>query len=240
VSPPAAKPQAHDGFVLVACGLALEARIAAGKRVRSVAGGVDRQRLASELERAVTSGATAVISFGVAGALAPGIAPGTWIVGRGVHTAAGYRACDVAWTAQLVERLPGALVGDLAGSDRPVADVNAKRALHAATSALAVDTESHVVAAVAAAHALPFAAFRVVADPAMRSLPPAALVGLTAGGTVDIAAVLRSLVRTPSQLPLLVRTAWDARVAFAALRRGRRRVGVRFGCDLRALDLDVT
>jgi adenosylhomocysteine nucleosidase len=51
--------------------------------------------------------------------------------------------------------------------------------------------------------------------------------------------VLRSVVRTPSQLPLLMRTAIDARAAFAALRRGRRRLGVGFGRDFRALDLDV-
>ena len=239
MSSPAAQP-AHAGFVLVACGLALEARIASGPGVRSIAGGVDRQRLARELEDAVTAGAEAVISFGIAGGLAPGLRAGTWIIGRGVHAAVGYRACDAAWIARLAERLPGALVGDLAGSDRPVANADAKRALHAATSALAVDTESHVAADVAVTHGLPFAALRVVADAAFRSLPEAALVGLDAGGTVDVAAVLRSLARTPSQLPLLLRTACDARVAFAALRRGRRCVGVRFGCDLRPLDLDVT
>jgi adenosylhomocysteine nucleosidase len=234
VSAPATRPQAlhDDSFVLVACGLALEARIAGGPGVRSVAGGVDKRRLARELERAVTAGARAILSFGIAGGLVPGIAAGTWIVARGVHTAAGYRQCDAVWTEQLAGRLPGALLGDLAGSDQPVADAGAKHALHAVTSALAVDTESHVAAEVAAAHSLPFTAFRVVADAAMRNLPEAALVGLDADGGVDIAAVLRSVVRTPSQLPLLMRTAIDARTAFAALRRGRRRLGVAFGCDV--------
>ena len=241
MSSPAARLQAlpDDPFVLVACGLALEARIACGPGVRSVVGGVDRQRLARELERAVTAGTRAILSFGIAGGLAPGIIAGTWIVGRGVHTPVGYRPCDAAWTAHLAERLPGAVLGDLAGSDRPVADVDAKHALHAATSALAVDTESHVAGVVAAARALPFAAFRVVADAAFRSLPEAALVGLDQGGTVDIAAVLRSVARAPWQLPLLVRTAIDAQAAFAALRRGRRRLGAGFGRDLRSLGLDV-
>lgn len=232
MSSPAAQSQAHDGFVLVACGLALEARIASGPGVRSVAGGVDRQRLARDLEAAVTAGAEAIVSFGIAGGLAPGLRAGTWIIGRGVHAAGGYRACDAAWASRLAERLHGAPVGDLAGSDHPVADADAKRALHAATSALAVDTESHVAADVAAAHGLPFAAFRVVADAAFRNLPEVALVGLDAGGTVDVAAVLRSVMRTPSQLPLLLRTAIDAQTAFAALRRGRRRLGVRFGREV--------
>jgi adenosylhomocysteine nucleosidase len=225
--------------VIAACGLALEARIAAGPGVRSVAGGVDAHRLACELEREVTRGAGAIVSFGIAGGLAPAIRAGAWIVARGVHTSTGYRRCDPAWTQCLAECLPGALRGDLAGSDRPIPEAAAKHALHLATSAIAVDTESHIAADVAAAHGLPFAAFRVVADAATRNLPAAALVGLEAGGTVDIAAVLRSLARTPSQLPQLLRTAIDAQAAFAALRRGRRRLGVRFGCDLRALDLDV-
>jgi adenosylhomocysteine nucleosidase len=239
VSSPAAKAQSRDGFVLVACGLAFEARIARGTGVRSVAGGVDRRRLASELERLAASGASAILSFGLAGGLAPDVAAGTCIIARGVHAAAGYRACDVAWTAQLADRLPRARVGDVAGCDHPVMDAAAKRALHAATSALAVDTESHIAAEAAAAHALPFAAFRVVADAATRSLPAAALVALDARGGVDATAVLRSLVRSPSQLPLLVRTAIDAQVAFAALRRGRRRLGRGFGRDLRPLDFDV-
>ena len=221
-----------DGsFVVVACGLALEARIAGGPGVRSVAGGVDPQRLARELERAVTPGTRGILSFGIAGGLAPDIAVGTWIVGLGVHAPAGYRECDAAWSSHLAGRLPGARLGDLAGTDRPVANADAKHALHAATSALAVDTESHVAGAVAAAHALPFAVFRVVADAAFRNLPDAALVALDAAGSVDVVAVVRSLVRTPSQLPLLMRTAIDAQVAFAALRRGRGRLGIGFGCD---------
>jgi adenosylhomocysteine nucleosidase len=239
VSLPAAKPQDDDGFVLVACGLAIEARIARGPGVRSVAGGVDTRRLASELERAVSAGAGAILSFGLAGGIDPGLRAGTCIVARGIHAASGYRACDTGWTSRLAGRIPGVVVGDLAGSDRPLADRDAKHALHIATSALAVDTESHVAAGIAAAHALPFAAFRVVADPALRTLPAAALVALRAGGTVDVAAVLGSLVRAPSQLPLLLRIALDARAALAALRRGRRRAGARFGRDLRALDLDM-
>ena len=114
-------------------------------------------------------------------------------------------------------------------------DASSKRALYAETSALAVDTESHVAAEIALAHGLPFAALRVVADAADRDLPPAATVALKPGGRVDVKAVLRSLAATPSQLPLLLRTAVDAQAAFAALRRGRRRLGD----DLGAFDRDV-
>ena len=226
-------------FVVAASGLALEARIAAGPGVRGAIGGGDARRLSLVLEREVADGARAIISFGIAGGLIPDVVAGTWLVGRGVATEAGYRRCDDAWTRSLIARLPNARLADLAGSDVPVADADAKRALHLATAAVAVDTESHIAAAIAAAHRLPFAAFRVIADGANRNLPAAALIALGPEGRVDVAAVLRSLARTPTQLPLLARTAIDARAAFSALLRGRRRLGPLLGCDLRALERDV-
>lgn len=225
--------------VVAATGLAFEARIAAGPGVRSVAGGVDAPRLEAALQLEVARGASGIISFGIAGALVPALAPGAWIVGRGVVTAAGYRRCDDAWTSTLAARLPGAHIADLAATDKALIDPADKRALHAATSAMAVDTESAVAANVAAAHGLPFAAFRVIADPVHRRLPPAACVPLKAGGGVDIMAVVASLALTPAQLPLVVRTAIDARTALAALLRGRRLLGMRLGCDLRVLERDV-
>ena len=201
-----------------------------GEGVRAVAGAVDRERLKHALEREIASGANAILSFGISGGLAPDLVAGTWVVARGVIDGAHYRRCDDAWTQRLLARLPGAHLGDIAGSDAPIATADAKRALHAATSAFAIDTESHVVADIASAHGLPFAAFRVVADPVNRNLPPAARVALTANGNVDVIAVLRSLVAAPWQLPLLARTAIDARIAFASLRHGRQRLGN----DLRA------
>src|SRR6185437_10780812 len=127
--------------VVAASGLAIEARIAAGAGVCAIAGGLDPRALAASLEREVARGACGIISFGIAGGLAPDVAAGTWIVGRGVYTPTGYQSCDLEWTQHLAERLPGALLGDLAGCELPIPDAGAKRALHVATSALAVDTE---------------------------------------------------------------------------------------------------
>jgi hypothetical protein len=113
--------------------------------------------------------------------------------------------------------------------DSPAADPERKQLLYAQTRAVAVDMESHIAAAIAAAHRIPFAAARVVIDPADRPLPPAALVGLRSDGTADVGAVFRSVLKQPSQLPALVRTALDARIASAALRRGRRVLGTGLG-----------
>jgi hypothetical protein len=97
------------------------------------------------------------------------------------------------------------------------------------SGAVAVDMESHVAARLAAHYGLPFAALRIIADPAERSLPAAALVGMRPDGSTDIAAVLRALGRRPSDLPALIRTALDARAAFAALHRDRRTLCALFG-----------
>ena len=108
------------------------------------------------------------------------------------------------------------------------------------TGAVAVDNESHVAARIAAAHRIPFAACRAVIDPAHSVLPPAAVTGLRHDGTPDVLAVFRSVVRQPSQLPALARTALEARTAGAALRRGRRLLGVGLAFPyFREVTLDV-
>src|SRR5437868_9959198 len=113
--------------------------------------------------------------------------------------------------------------------DAPVADPLEKRLLHAQTGAAAVDMESHIAARIAAAHRVPFVACRAIIDAADKRLPPAALIGLRPDGTADIVAVFRSVVQQPGQLPTLVRTAIDSRIAGAALRRGRQLLGEGLG-----------
>src|SRR5262249_10343780 len=132
--------------------------------------------------------------------------------------------------------LPGARHLDLTGVDAPVVDAASKEALHKRTGAAAVDMESHVAAEVAATRKLPFAACRVIIDPAQRTLPPAALVGMNPDGSTNLSGVLRSLAQHPAQLPQLIRTALDALIARTALLRGRRTLGEFFGLlDFRQL-----
>src|SRR6266404_2983265 len=131
--------------------------------------------------------------------------------------------------AASLEAVPGAVHAEIVGADAPIAEPADKRQLHLRTGAVAVDTESHVAARIAAAHRIPFAACRAVIDPAHSVLPPAAVFGLRHDGTPDVIAVLRSLARQPRQLPALARTALDARIAATALRRGRRLLGAGLG-----------
>jgi adenosylhomocysteine nucleosidase len=216
-----------SGGIVVVTSLALEARIARGRGVTVICS--QGSRLAAAIESAVEDGASGIISFGISGGLAPDLAAGQCIVAAAVRTGQEIFPTDRAWTRSLLERLPGAVHADIVGMDAPVADPLEKRRLHAQTGAAAVDTESHIAARIAAAHQVPFVACRAIIDAADKRLPAAALVGLRPDGTADVVAVFRSVVRQPSQLPALVRTALDARIASAALRHHRRRLGAGLG-----------
>ena len=226
--------------LIVACGLRAEAKIAAAPGLEVIAGGGDAVRLARALEAAAPA-SRALVSFGIAGGLAPDLRAGTCLVASCVVGPDGTRfATHAGWRARLARDL-GVATASFAGVDAPLAGVADKRALHAASGAALVDMESHIVAQVAARHGLPFAAIRVVADPAERQLPHAATVGMRPDGRVDLPAVLRSLARDPSQIAGLVRTALDARAAFAGLLRCRQMLGGDFGLavDLGDALLDV-
>jgi hypothetical protein len=177
---------------------------------------------------AAAGGCSGIVSFGVAGGLDPALAPGDRIVAAAVVTDHGRHRADDAWARALLAALPGAVLADISGADTPVADPAGKRAMRRSHGTMAVDTESHLAAAVAASRGVPFAAVRVVLDPAHRRLPPAALVPLRRDGSADVRAVLGSVRRDPAQLPDLLRIVADASLAWSTLARDRRRLGHAF------------
>lgn len=222
---------APGATILPVCGLAAEARFARGGiGVRSIAGSGDAATLGVAIEDQIGRGAAALISFGIAGALAPALVPGTLIIARHVCMPDGRRiATDPRWATAMRHLVADASFAELAGSDVIVSGPRQKAELQARSGAVAVDMESHVVARAATAHRLPFVALRAIADPATRRMPAAATVAMRAGGGVDAWAVLASLAREPGQLGDLIRIAADARKALVALRRSRRLLGDRLG-----------
>jgi hopanoid-associated phosphorylase len=214
--------------MIVVVGLEFEARIAAGPGAQVICSG-DGRHLAATLSRAIAHDCRGLVSFGVAGGLAPELQPGDCVVGSAVVSDSERLEMDEDWSQTLLQTIPNAIHGTLAGVSAPVADPQAKRALYARTGALAVDMESHIVARVAKARGLPVAAIRVITDPAVRALPEAALAAMRPNGTTDIAAMLRFIMRRPHQLPALFRTALDARAARASLLRGRQLLGPGLG-----------
>lgn len=234
--------------VIAVTGLAFEARIAAGRGVLPVIGGGDAAALEAALRSYLgprpTAGARGIVSFGICGGLKRGLAPGTCIIGRDVVALTSRWRTDAAWSDAMAACVPHALRGDIAAVDAPIASPGEKARLETATCAIAVDTESHVAAKLAAEHQLPFVVFRVIADPAERALPPAAEIAMRSDGRtegrIDVLAVLRSVLAAPGQIPSLIRLGLDTRAGLRALAHSRGRLGTAMGYpNLRELALDV-
>jgi adenosylhomocysteine nucleosidase len=204
--------------ILAVTGLAKEAEMAGIAGVVAVAGGGDADGLAQKL-KALHGDIRGVISIGLAGALSPLLQVGHVVIADQIMTGVEKWDCHETWRVRLTSRLPYAHQGQIFGSDVIIDKAETKAGLHAATGALAVDMESQVAARFAASRNLPLAALRVISDDASHVLPPAALVAMRPDGGIAIGRVLGSLLRRPSQVPALIRTARTSNKAFAELLR---------------------
>jgi hopanoid-associated phosphorylase len=208
--------------VLVVTGVAREARIAAGPGVETICSGGSPARLRSLLARHDHTGITTVMSFGIAGGLNQALIPGHVIVADAVLTDTQRWPTDTAITNALIRALPGGdslkvLRATILGVDLALLDPAAKSEARARTSAAVVDMESHIAAEYAAERGLPFAAVRVVCDPASHSLPPLVNEALKPDGSVSLKGVFGSLRRDPGQIGDLIRLARDSQIAFRSL-----------------------
>lgn len=204
--------------VLCTSGLAAEARIARAAGFQVIVGAGDPRRTAALIEVAARR-AKCLVSFGVAGGLAPHLRPGEVIlsaevIGDDRH----WRPNDAFGReiGQLARRL-GAAEGPVLGSRKVLATEDDKARAWRDTGALAVDLESAIVARTAEAVGIPFLVLRTIADPAGRELPPAALIPLAADGTPAFTRVLREVLRQPRQIAALFGLARETRQALSAL-----------------------
>ena len=208
--------------VLIVTGLVQEARIAAGPGMTVICSSSDPQQLRALLTVFDPATIRGVISFGVAGGLDPSLKSGDVVVATEVL------AGDTRWLAGLPlnEEMIASVAlgrrrvvrGGLAGVEQMVAAQALKAALRSATGAAAVDMESHIAAAYAAKAGLPFAALRVISDPASRALPALAMSALKPNGDIDLRKILRGVARNPTTLRALVSTGIDFNRALKSLR----------------------
>jgi adenosylhomocysteine nucleosidase len=208
--------------ILIVTGLVQEARIAAGPGMAVICSSSDPQQLRELLSVFDPSTIRGVISFGVAGGLDPSLKSGDIVVATEVM------AGDARWLAglSLKEDLFANVAlgrrrvvrGGLAGAEKVVQGQSCKAALHLETGAVAVDMESHIAAAYAAEAGLPFAAVRVISDPAGSALPEVARAAIKPDGKIDLRKILRGVVRNPRTLRALVSTGMDFNRALRSLR----------------------
>ncbi len=179
------------------------------------AGGGTPQGAEAAAERLVAGGATALVSFGLAGGLDPALLPGAVIVPAEVMEGGQRYRTNYALCARFGGQAPVRALAAQAILATPEQKVQA----YHATYSVIVDLESGAVARVAARHGLPFAAVRAVCDPAGFALPPLALEALDQGGRIGPWRVLRSVLRRPGQIPALIALSGHAAEARASLAR---------------------
>jgi adenosylhomocysteine nucleosidase len=224
----------HRATVGVVTGSSLEASCLRRQGVRIACSGGSAERARSEAARLVAEGATALVSFGLAGGLAPGLRSGDLLLPETVRSAgsAGWPV-DPLWRRRVYDRLiAGGLEprgGVLMGSEHIVATAADKRALFEATGAQAVDMESHEVAAVAAAAGLPFLVIRALADPYDQVIPQVAREALRPDGRVRLQGLLGGLFRERGGAMALLRLARQSARGLMSLRRAAASAGSGLG-----------
>ena len=204
--------------VLCTSGLAVEAKIARAAGFSVVIGAGDRYRTMTLVE-AVAARTNCLVSFGIAGGLAPELKAGTVIVSGHVVSELGRWDVEPHYRARLSQfaRAIGAIEGSTFGAGSLLATQIEKRRVWKATGALVVDLESDIVARIATSLGIPFIVLRTIADTARRDLPPAALIPLALDGTPHLRRIVGALLRRPFQLPELARLARETRTALSAL-----------------------
>jgi adenosylhomocysteine nucleosidase len=205
----------------IVVGMTSEARILAGAGCAVAVGGGSPEGARRMAQRLVDDGATALISFGLAGGLDPALVAGTLLAPQGVLSQGRLFPCD----AELCGALAGESIPCLLAGETVVDRAADKLRLGQETGAGAVDLESGAVAEVASATGIPFAVLRAICDPAARDLPRAAVEGLDEQGRIALMKMAGILARHPWQILGLVALGRDAARARRALVRGAESLG---------------
>lgn len=199
----------------IICGMASEVvtlgEFARHPEISVTVSGARPDRAGDLADHLVTDGARLLVSWGIAGGLDPALATGALIVPDRVVMP---DRVELPLASELLDHPSG---GALAGSDEVVTSAEAKAALRARTGAIAVDMETHRVAAVAAERRIPCLAVRAISDPAGRALPSLAASALSEDGHPMIVRVLLGLAGRPWELPDLIRAGRDSNKAHAGL-----------------------
>ena len=183
----------------------------------AVTGG-DPLRAETAAREFATAGAAGLISFGIAGGLDPALEPGDLILAEGVRLPdEDVISTQASWRTAFAAAAAGTADGMIYGSDLAVSRTDDKARLFTDYGVRAVDMESHGVARAAREAGLPFLIVRAIADPADRTIPPAALAGLGPDGEQRPIAVMLAMLRNPAQVPALIQLARDAKTAMRRL-----------------------
>jgi len=202
----------------ILCGLESERKIASKVSGAIVACAAARPFKARELARElIASGATRLMSFGIAGALDSSVKLGDLIIGTRVKSEKGNWDCDTDFGHTLAMKLPYAKLGGVYGSETLVATAADKDALFQKNGCAIVDMESQCAAEVAGEAGIPITVVRAVCDDSSMNVPEFVMAAIKEDGSVSSIKALGHLAMHPTQLPDLFHVMMGTGKALTAL-----------------------
>jgi len=197
-----------------------------------VRSGVGRDRARQAAGDLLDAGAGALLSWGMAGALDPGLQAGDLLLPEEVLARDGIRyGVDVSWRKRVAASVALREVRHptiLAEAEEVLRDADDKGLLHTLSGASVADMESAAVAEACARARIPLLVLRAVSDSARARLPDCALAAMNADGDVNPGRCLWKLLAAPGDLPALLRLAAGFRAACRSLSRAAGQVGPGF------------
>ena len=189
--------------------------------------GAERARRAAS--KMIDAGFNALVSWGMAGALAADIEPGALIIPETIVSGAGkvYPTAKK-WRSSVIKRLKDCptdiYLGQLSDSMHVLTLGSEKYRVRQQTDALAVDMESAAIAETACRNQTPFLVIRAVSDSSTMSIPDSVTKFSGPYGEVHVLRLILSLLRRPADIGELVTLARGFRAAIRTLEWiGRRR-----------------
>jgi len=183
--------------------------------------GIGARRAGEAAKNLLEHGATALLSWGCAGALVSTLSPGCVVLPSSVIGAdQSSFSADPAWHGRFLARLRGCVdlhQGPLAESETVIRSSAEKRVLFERTGASAVDMESGAVARVAQIAHAPFMAVRAIADSADMAIPQSSVGAVDEFGELNLLHLLKELIRQPFELLAMIRLGWNFRAAQVTL-----------------------
>jgi adenosylhomocysteine nucleosidase len=179
--------------------------------------GIGPRRAGGAAKNLLEHGATALLSWGSAGGLAPKLFPGSLILPKTVIASDQSRYhVEASWHQRLGNRLKGHVdfhTEPLVESTSVVRTPAEKAVLFLRTGAIGVDMESAAVATVAQEAQVPFMVVRAVADSTDTTIPKSSLKAVDEFGRLSCFKLIQGLVEYPGEFFALVRIARNYRAA---------------------------
>ncbi len=187
-------------------------------------GAAAAERAAREL---ISDGCERLISFGLAGALSPGLKAGDVVLADRVVDPAGAVVGEPSadWVEAVAGRLgemadgPALHIGGIVSAPEIITSSVEKAALHSATGGLAVEMEAAGAARAAADHGVAFLCVKAISDTADQNLPVNLSGVIKPDGTPRPGTLLGGLLARPGDVARFFALSRGAKAAHKSLRR---------------------